>query len=321
MDLRIAQGAGVAEGHVVGDEEQDVRPVSGRRPAVDAGGRRPPGAGGADRSGLGGEQGVDCLDACGVPRARGSWCPSGDLLVRVGGQVEQPAVVVALEALVEGVARRRACVPARFVVDEQCVAVERGTALEHRQQALAVQVEARRQAGCGRFDERRKHIADVDQGLVHLAGRDRARPPGEVGHVAAGLERPPLAAGDLPSVADRRDPGRGAVVADEQQQRVPVQLVLDELRPHPADQVVHVGDHRREPLLVRLRVQVVRRRHERIVGKRHRVVDEERLAGRGIRRRVLVDRLEHEVVRQVRPEDVFAPRSPSGRFVTRVGPQ
>ena len=306
MDLRIAQGAGVAERHVVGDEQQDVRPVGGWRPAVDAGCRRSPGAGGADRSGLGGEQGVDRLDAGGVlgREVRGV---ERRLLVRVAGEVEQAAVVVALEAFVERVAHGRTRVPARFVVDEQSVAVKRRSALQHRQEALAVEVEARRQACAGRLDQGREHVADVDQGLVQVAGGNRPRPPDEVGHVAAGLERPSLAARDLPAVANRRDPRRGAVVADEQEQRVPFQFVLDQLRPHPADQVVHVGDHRREPLLVRLRVQVVRRHHERVVGQSHRVVDEERLAGRGIRRRVLVDRLEHEVVRQVRPEDVLAP--------------
>ena len=125
--------------------------------------------------------------------------------------------------------------------------------------------------------------------------------------MAAGLERPPLAAGDLPALADRRDPRRRPVVADEQEQRVPVEFVFDELRPDPAHQVVHVGHHRREPVLVRPRFRVVRRSDERVVGQRHRVVDEERLAGRGIRRCVRVDRLEHEVVHEIRPEDVLAP--------------
>ena len=298
------------------------------RLAVVAGG--PPGVGDADRSGLRGEQSVDRLDPGRVLRreARGV---ERRLLVRVGGEVEQAAVVVALEAFVECVARRRSGVPARLVMDEQRVAVGRGAAAgQHRQQALAVEFESRRQAGAGGFDEGWKHVADVDQGLVHLPARDRPRPPGEVGHVAAGLERPPLAAADFAAVADRRDAGRRAVVADEQDQRVPLQPVLDELRPYPAHQMVHVGHHSGEPLLVRRRVAGPRRGavegvarsrgaaarrpvaqpgrdDERVVRQRHRVVDEERFARRRIRRRVLIDRLEHEVVRQVRPEDVVAP--------------
>ena len=319
VDLGVAQGAGVVVGHVVGDEQQHVRAVGRRPPPVDGGRRRQPGASGADRSGLRGQEGVDRRDAGGVFRreVRGV---DRRLLARVGDEVEQATVVVALESLVEGVACRRSRIPAGFVVDEQGIAVERRSALEHRQQALAVQVEAGREAGASRFDQGRKHVADVDQGLVHLTAGDRPRPPGEVRHVAAGLKRPPLAAGDFAAVARGSDPRRSAVVADEQEQSVALQPVLDQLRPHPADQVVHVGDHRREPLLVRLRVRIVRRRDERVVRQRHRVVDEERLAGRGIRRCLLVDRLEHEVVRQIGPEDVLAP---SLLLVVRhqVGPQ
>ena len=69
---------------------------------------RPPGAGGADRSGLRGEQGVDGVDAGRVPPGTRLAASSGDCCSfgSAAARVEESAIVVALEALVERVARR-----------------------------------------------------------------------------------------------------------------------------------------------------------------------------------------------------------------------
>ena len=96
----------------------------------------------------------------------------------------------------------------------------------------------------------------------------------------------------------------GAVVADEQHQRVVAQLQLVELVDEPADQLVHVADHVGEVAVIlvlvlaldrRVPPVAVRRRLVREVRQDHRVVEQERLVF------VPLHEVDREVADQVRP--------------------
>src|ERR1051325_2811782 len=148
-------------------------------------------------------------------------------------------------------------------------------AAQLRRDTAAVVFEIPGQLPAGQFDERREHVAEVDDVLAHFSRGRRAGPACDERHARAAFEHGGFLPTDHAAANGARVVERRAVVAGEHHQRLFAQAELVEFGDDFAHLLVHVAD----VVLVQVRLgdlPGVGRFENGSVDEVHRIVEEER---------------------------------------------
>ena len=227
-------------------------------------------------------------DGCLGRRLAGS---DGLFLIGIGDQIVEVTACVELVSLVEHeLAYRTILIEPRRIPRVDPLTRCSGLTPQLRGKAAAVTCRGRHG---GELADGGQEVDGCHEIVADPARRNLPGPVHDAGHMHAAMRRLPLAAFELPAIEATDDPTAGAVVAEEEDERVLAKATLLETRDEPADETVHEADHLGEvPAIIvdplsrgtRIPVGTVGRGLEGGMSEHHRVVQQKwlRASSRGM---------------------------------------